>query len=157
MEKVMVQRKFLWACLSALLSLFISSQLVAQADVIKERRALMKGNSKANKAIKKALKKKDYATVEAKANEIAANMDKVPDLFPKGTTSEKSRAKAAIWEKWDKFDKKRIAMKTAAEELAGAAKVMDGDKVASLVKGFGRKCGSCHRSFRKKKKKKKKM
>ena len=149
-----IRRIFLGA-LAGLFLLTVAFQAFAQDGVIKERRALMKGNSKANKAIKKALKKKDYTTVEAKAKAIAAAMDKLPDLFPKGTTSEKSRAKAAIWEKWDKFDEKRIAMKTAAEELAGAAGAMDGDKVASLVKGFGKKCGSCHRSFRKKKKKKK--
>lgn len=151
----MVQRKFLWAGLFALLSIFISSQLFAQADVIKERRALMKGNSKASKAIKKAAKEKDYATIEAKAKAIAANMEKIPDLFTKGTTSEKSRAKPEIWEKWDDFDQKRVAMKAAAEELAETAKAMNGEKVGILVKGFGKKCGSCHRSFRKKKKKKK--
>ena len=151
----MVQRKFLWACLFALLSLFISSQIFAQADVIKERRALMKANSKASKAIKKAVKKKDYATVEARAKVIAANMEKIPSLFPKGSTSEKSRAKAAIWKKWNRFVRGTKSNKEVAEMLADAAAAGDGDKVKILAKGID--CKSCHKSFRAKKKKKRKM
>lgn len=139
--------------LITLLSLFISSQLFSQGDVIKERRALMKANSKASKAIKKAIKAKDFATVEAKAGVIAANMEKLPNLFPKGSTSEKSRAKAAIWEKWGRFTRGAKSNYEVAEMLAESAKAKDGDKVAILAKGID--CKSCHKSFRAKKKKKK--
>ena len=147
-------RRISLATLAGIFLMSVASQAFAQADEIAKRQKLMKSNNKASKAIKKAAKKNDFATIEAKAKEIAANMDKVPDLFPKGSTSEKSRAKAEIWEKWDTFNEKRLALKTAANDLANAAKLNDREKVTSIIKGFGRKCGSCHRSFRKKKKKK---
>ncbi len=149
-------RRIFLGVLAGLFLLTVAFQAFAQEDVVKKRRALMKSNNKSFKAIKKAGKKNDFATIESKAKIIAANLDKIPDLFPKGSTSEKSRAKPAIWEKWDTFNQKRIAVKTAANELAEAAKAEDGQKVSSIVKGFGKKCGSCHRSFRKPKKKKKK-
>ncbi len=149
-----IRRIFLGA-LAGLFLLTGAFQAVAQDGVIEQRRKLMKSNSKAWKAVRKAAKKNDYATIESKAKIIAANLDKIPDLFPKGSTSEKSRAKPAIWEKWDAFNQKRIAVMTGANELAEAAKSKDEQKVSSIVKGLGKKCGSCHRSFRKKKKKKK--
>lgn len=150
----MVKRRSLCVGLFSLLLLFTSSQLFAQEDVIKERRKLMKSNGKTVKAIKKAVKKKDYATIEAKAKVIAANMKKLPNLFPEGSTSKKSRAKAAIWKKWDRFMRGTNSNKEVAEFLAEAAAAKDGEKVAILAKGID--CKSCHKSFRKKKKKKKK-
>jgi cytochrome c556 len=134
--------------------LFTSSQLFARGDVIKERRKLLKANSKDYKAIRKAVKAKDFATIEAKAKVIAANMEKVPNLFPEGSTSKNSRTKAAIWKKWDRFVRGTKSNKEVTEFLAEAAAAKDGEKVAILAKGVD--CKSCHRSFRKKKKKKKK-
>src|SRR3990167_4276268 len=101
----MVEGKFLWAVLFGILSLFISSQLFAQADVIEKRQKFMKGNSAATKAIKGAAESKDYATIEAKARDLMGNADKIVDLFPKGSTAGKTKAKAEIWEKSDDFSK----------------------------------------------------
>ena len=131
----MIKRIFLCVGLFSFLLLFTSSQLFAQEDVVKERRKLMKANSKAVKAIKKAVKKKDYATIESKAKVIAANMEKVPNLFPEGTTSKNSRAKAAIWKKWDRFVRRTKSKKEVAEFLASAAAADDGEMVAILAKG----------------------
>ena len=50
----MHQSRFLWAGLFALLTLFISAELFAQADVIEKRQKLMKSNSENAKAIKAA-------------------------------------------------------------------------------------------------------
>lgn len=149
----MHQRKFLWAGLFALLTLFISSQLFAQADVIEKRQKLMKGNSAAAKAIKKGVEEKDYATVETKAKEIMGNMDRVLDLFPKGSTSEKSLAKPEIWEKWDEFSKNPGKVKKAAGELAEAAAAKDEARVEAKVKALGAACKGCHEPFRAEKKK----
>ena len=150
----MIKRFFVCVGLFSFLLLFTSSQLFAQGDVVKERRKLMKSNSKTVKAIKKAVKAKDFAAIEAKAKVVAANMKKIPNLFPKGSTSKKSRAKAAIWKKWDRFMRGANSNKEVAEFLAEAAAAKDGEKVAILAKGVD--CKSCHKSFRKKKKKKKK-
>ena len=149
----MYQRKFLWAGLFALLSLFICAELFAQADVIEKRQKLMKSNSAAAKAIKKGVEEKDYATVELKAKDIMGNMDQVLDLFPKGSTSEKSAAKPEIWEKWDEFSKKPAGVKKAAEELMKAAAAKDDSALEVKVKALGGACKSCHEPFRAEKKK----
>lgn len=148
----MYPRKFLWAGLFALLSLFVSSQLFAQ-EVIEKRQKLMKSNSAATKAIKGAVKAKDYATIETKAKDIMGNMDQVLDLFPKGSTSEKSKAKPDIWDKWDEFSKNPGKVKKAAGELAEAAKAKDDAAVGAKVKALGAACGACHKAFRAEKKK----
>lgn len=147
----MIQHKLLGASLFALLSLFISSQLFAQ-EVIEKRQKLMKGNSAAAKAIKGAVETKDYATIETKAKDIMGNMDKVLDLFPKGSTSEKSRALPAIWDKWDEFSKNPGKVKKAASDLADAAKAKD-EKIGEKVKALGDACGGCHKNFRAEEKK----
>lgn len=146
-------RKFLWAIVFAFLSLFISSQLFAQSDVIEKRQKLMKSNGAASKAIKKAVEEKAYATIETKAKDIMGNMDQVLDLFPKGSTSEKSKAKPDIWDKWDEFSKNPGKVKKAAGELAEAAKAKDDAAVGAKVKALGAACGACHKAFRAEKKK----
>lgn len=143
----MHQRKFLWAGLFALLSLFISAGLFAQEDVIEKRQKLMKSNSEANKAIKGALEAKDYATIEEKAKVIMGNAEKIPDLFPKGSTKGKTKAKAEIWEKGDEFKQNPVKLKKAASELADAAKAKD-PAIDVKVKALGDVCGACHKAFR---------
>lgn len=149
----MQHSKFLGAGLAVLLSFFMASELFAQADVIEKRQKLMKSNSAASKALKKAVEEKDYATVELKAKEVAGNMDKVLDLFPKDSTSEKSRALPAIWEKWDEFSKVPAKVKVSALELGSAAAAKDEAQVTAKFEAFSKACGSCHKAFRKEVKK----
>jgi len=156
----MRQIKLLFVVMIGLLFLSSASQLFPQEDVIKKRIALMRSNNKAAKAIKKAAKTKDFATIESNAKVISANMDKVLGLFPKGSTSEKSRAKPEIWERWDEFKGNRAKVKAAAEALAKAAAAKDEAVVKVQVKAIGGfrsvACGSCHKVFLKPRKKKKK-
>jgi len=108
----------------------------------------MKSNDAAANAIKKAIEAKDYATIETKTKDIMGNMDKVLDYFPKGSTSEKSRAKPEIWEKWDEFNKNPAKVKKAAGDLADAAKAKDEQAVAERYKALGNACNDCHKTFR---------
>src|SRR5689334_2269908 len=62
----------------------------------------------------KAGKIKD-AKVNAQA--IALHATRIPELFPKGSTSETSRAKEEIWQKWDDFDKTSSELRTTADAL----------------------------------------
>ena len=140
--------KILWGGLFGVLSLFIAQELFAQADVVEKRQTLMKSNSAATKAIKGAVESKDYATVETKAKEIMGNMDRVLDLFPKGSTKGKTKAKAEIWDKWDDFSKTPGKVKKAAGDLADAAKAKDDAAVEAKVKALGAACKSCHEPFR---------
>jgi cytochrome c556 len=149
----MHQSKLLGLGLFALLSLFyMSAELFAQDDVIDKRKSLMKANNADVKAIGKAAEEKDYATVEAKAKEIMGNMDKVVDLFPKGSISEKSRAHPDIWEKTDEFKKNATKVRQAAEALSKAAAAKNEAEVNVKVKELGNvregACGNCHKAFR---------
>ena len=147
----MVQSKLLWAGLAVVASLFISSQLFAQADVNEKRQKFMKGNSAAAKAIKNAAKEKDFATVETKAKDLAGRAGKISDLFPKGSTKGKTKAMSEIWDKWDDFGKGASKLGKAAGELAGAAAAKDDAKVEAGIKAVSGACGGCHKAFRAKK------
>jgi cytochrome c556 len=132
-----------------LLSLVFSFQVFAQEEEILKRRLLMESNNDAVvKALKTAVATKDYPAIEVQAKEIMGNMDQLLNLFPKGSLSEKSRAKAEIWEKWDEFTKYRDNVKKAAQDLAGAAKAQDQEKVEASFNTLGEACASCHKPFR---------
>jgi cytochrome c556 len=127
-------------------------------DVIEQREKLMESNDNANKAIRAAAKEKDYATLEVKAKDIMENMDKMLDLFTKGSISEKSNAHPDIWDKWDEFSKHPAKVKEAAEALRKAAAAKDDAQINAQVKAIGGlssgACGGCHLSFNKKRMKK---
>ena len=144
----MVQSKLLWAALAVVASLFISSQLFAQADVNEKRQKFMKGNSAAAKAIKNAAKEKDFATVETKAKDLMGNAEKITGLFPKGSTAGKTKAMAEIWDKGDEFSKGASKMGKAAGNLAKAAGEKDDAKVQAGIKAVSGACGGCHKAFR---------
>jgi len=133
--------------------LAVAPQVFAQEDVIEKRQKLMKSNGADAKAIKGALESKDYATIEVKAKDIMSNGDKILDLFPKGSTSDKSRALPAIWEKWDEFSKNPAKVKKAANDVADAAKAKDDAALPAKVKALGEACGGCHKNFRAEEKK----
>lgn len=149
----MHRQTLLMAGIVALLSVFAASELLAQSDSIEKRQKLMKSNSAANKALKAAVAKNDYATVELKAKELAKNGEMLGDLFPKGSTSEESRAKPAIWEKWDDFSSHVTAFKDAASALATAAASKNEMEVGAKFKALGSTCGGCHKPYRAEKKK----
>ncbi len=150
-----MNRKLIWVGMFAVLSLFVSSQIFSQEDDIKERKALMKSNSKANKAIKGAVKEGDFATIEENAKKLVANADNMVALFPEGSTAKKSRAKAEIWQEWDDFKAKVNDIKDAARQLANAANAKDSEQVQVQNKAIGKACGSCHKRYRARKKKRK--
>ena len=144
----MIRPRFIMATLFGLAALLISAQLFAQADVIEKRQNAMKGNSDNAKAIKAAVEKKDYAAVQLKAKDIMGTAEKIPSLFPKGSTVGKTKAKPEIWEKSDDFSKAAKNLYRAAGELADAAKAGDEAAVTAKVKALGDACGGCHKAFR---------
>lgn len=144
----MVRGKFAFGVLCGFLTLASYSQVFAQADVIEKRQALMKNNSADAKAIKAAVEAKDYATIETKAREIMGNAGKIPGLFPKGSTTGKTKATAAIWDKSDDFAKADKNLGKAASELAAVAKAKDDAEISVKVKALGEACNACHKAFR---------
>jgi cytochrome c556 len=151
----MFQARFLSIVVGVLFVLSVSSHLFAQEDVMQKRKDLMNGNYDALKAIKKAVEEKDYETVALKARDIMGRMDKVLDVFPKGSTGEKSKAKPEIWEKWDEFSKLPVKVKDVAGALAKAAAAKDEAGVQAQFKVLGPEspfrsgaCFECHKDFR---------
>jgi cytochrome c556 len=141
-------KKIIMLALFGLMTLAVSTQVFAQADVIQKRQDAMKGNSAAAKAIKAAVETKDHATVEAKAKDIMGTADKIVSLFPKGSTTGKTKAKPEIWEKSDDFSKAAKNLSKASSDLASAAKAGNDADVGVKVKALGDACGSCHKQFR---------
>ncbi len=152
--------KLLGIGLLTVLSLFVSSQLFAQQDVVKKRKNFMDDNYDALKAIKRAVPEKDYATIQIKAKHIMDNMDKLVDYFPKGSMDD-SRALPVIWEKWDEFSKLPLKVKDVSGALAKAAADKDDKKLQAEFKALGPDgpfrsgaCYQCHKQFRDNTKKK---
>ena len=131
------------------LSLLFTAELFAQADEIQKRRLLMENNNDTVvKALVKSVKEKDFAEIQIKVKGIMDNMDELVTLFPKGSISEKSRAKPEIWEKWDEFSKLPGTVKKAAQALGDAAKTKNEAEVEVKLKALGDACNACHRDFR---------
>ena len=141
-------QKTIIAGLFILLTASVSSQGLAQDDVIEKRQKAMKSNSADVKAIKGAVESKDYATIETKAKDIMGTADKIPSLFPKGSNVGKTKATPAIWEKSDEFAKSAKNLSKASGELASAAKSQDDAAVEAKFKAVGEACASCHKAFR---------
>ena len=141
-------RKILTGALFGFMTLAVSTQVFAQADVNEKRQNLMKGQSAAAKALKAAVEEKNYATVEAKAKDIMGSSDSIVAAFPKGSTTGKTKATGAIWEKSEDFSKAAKSLNKAASELASAAKAGNDADVGVKFKALGDACGACHKQFR---------
>ena len=98
-------KKIVVSALFGLVTLVASTQVFAQADANAKRQQLMKDQGAAAKAIKGAVEAKDYATIEAKAKDLMGSSEKIVSAFPKDSTTGKTKATAAIWEKSDDFAK----------------------------------------------------
>ena len=129
--------------------------------VIKERRALMKSNSKSFKVIKGFVKsgKGSAADVAAAARQVASNAARIPGLYVKGTSLAdgvgQTRAKPAIWVKWADFEAAAGKLKAASANLAKVAASGDVAAIKMAAGAIGKSCGGCHKPFRGPKPKKK--
>ena len=124
-------------------------------DAIKARKALMKDNSRAFRAIAAYVKKGkgSPADVNAQARTLAAAAAKIPGLFPKGTSlsdgAGKTRAKPAIWSDRAKFDASAANFGKLAMNLSAAAQSGDKKAIAAAFGSVGKgACGACHRAYR---------
>jgi len=156
----MKSKRTFFALLAGLFLLSFAPQVLAQDDVIKERKNLMKSNRKASKALGKAVKAMDYAAIESGTKVILANMEKLPSLLPKGSTAKNSRALKTIWSDPEGVKDNIGWVRNSAKNLATAAAVKDADLVKLEYQAVSTACSQCHRSYRKgrrggKKKKKK--
>ncbi|MFN8625240.1 MAG: cytochrome c [Candidatus Binatia bacterium] len=116
------------------------------AGPIRDRYELMEGIGKNAKTIGDAMKAGDTAPVAAAAERIQHDAGRIAALFPPGSTHQKSRAKADIWQHWAKFEGDAKDLQANAAALAAAAK--NGGDVRGGAQAMFDTCKSCHDQFR---------
>ncbi len=126
----------------------------ASADeaMFKYRQSVMEAVGGHTTAIAAIVKNEVPLAEDLKAHAIALNSlaKMTGHIFPEGSTTDKSEALPAIWEKPEKFKKAVTAFQTAAADLVVA--VDGGPKAAAPAVGaLVKSCKSCHDDFRKKK------
>jgi len=118
-------------------------------DPVADRQRLMKLNGASWKDVQDKVKAGQIEAVAVNAETLAMNAEHIPALFPKGSLTDKSKAKPDIWEKFPEFEAAAKNLETKSVELRDAARAKDQAKVEALVKDFGRNaCGTCHQPFR---------
>jgi cytochrome c556 len=122
---------------------------VGTGDPVADRQRLMK-NVGANWAdIQAKAKANNFEAIAVNADTLAINAMHIPSLFPKGSLTEKSKAKPEVWTKWDEFVKVAKNLETQSEKLRDAARAKNNAAVEAQLKDFGRTvCGACHTPFR---------
>jgi cytochrome c556 len=127
--------------------------IVAQEDVIKARKALMKGNgdqAKIGAAMAKGEAPFDLAKAKAVFAQYQDAAAKMPNLFPDNSkTGGDTEALPKIWQTMDDFKAKFVKFGQDAKEAEASVKDLDSFKAA-----FGtvqKNCGGCHESYRVKK------
>lgn len=133
---------------------------VAQQDVIKDRKALMKANgdeAKIGAAMIKGEKPFDLATAHKIFAQFQDAAAKMPNLYPESSKSEAGSPSAddfspkpEVWDNMADF-KKRFA-KFGDDAKAAEASVKDLDSFKAAFGNIGKNdCGSCHEQYRAKK------
>ena len=142
--------KSIFPVLAACVVAGFSATVLAQADVIAERKGLMRANGAAAKTASEMIsgaQPYDAAKAAEAAGVIAEDLRKFPTLFPEGSDQGDTSASPAIWEQMEAF--KALAEKTVADAEAAeaaAAQGLDAFKTAFAV--VGGDCQSCHGQFR---------
>ncbi|MCK6452353.1 MAG: cytochrome c [Alphaproteobacteria bacterium] len=122
---------------------------MAQGDPIAQRKALMKSNGDAMKAIKAVVDAKGpTAPVVPEAAKIASNLKSAAAHFPAGSDTGDTKASPDIWKNLDEFKKLDESSTAAAMKLEASAKKGDAAVVAADFGELGKSCGACHQKYR---------
>jgi cytochrome c556 len=130
------------------------SVAVAQQDVIKERKDIMKGNgdqAKIGAAMAKGEQPFDLAAAQKIFATYVDAASKMPNLFPDNSkTGEDTAALPKIWE--DMADFKARFAKFGDDAKAAQGSVKDLDTFKAAFGDIGKNdCGGCHQLYRAKK------
>jgi len=137
----------------ALLAVFSSAQAEEPENYIKYRQAMMKAigghSGAASQIVRGRVAPDGHLAMHAQAlADLNANLTR---LFPEGSDFGETKAKEAIWDQWDKFEKASDDAKTATAAFAEAVATGDADKIGAAFKEVGESCKGCHKDFREKK------
>ena len=119
-------------------------------QVMHVRHEGMEAIGDATKAINRALKGSDVATVRANAAKIAQLSQQASTWFPAGTGPDvgKTRAKPDIWQSADDFAAKLRAFQTSARALQLAAGTNNVAAMNARFAELGATCKACHDKYR---------
>jgi cytochrome c556 len=125
-----------------------SKKLPDVKDVIAFRTYLMENVGDNAKELNDKIKAGKLKEAKLNAQAIALHSTRIVDLFPEGSMSETSRAKAEIWQKWDEFEKSAGALRNEADQLALVIADGKADAVKEQLKKVFGGCKNCHDNFR---------
>ena len=118
-------------------------------DAINFRHYLMENVGDNAKEMKAKLDGGKIAEMAVNARAIALHSTRIPELFPQGSTSDHSRAKAEIWQSWEDFLKAAQTLRTEADQLAMTVANGKADSADVQFKKVLGACKNCHDQFRK--------
>ena len=87
--------------------------------------------------------------VAVHAGQIADSAQLIAPAFKKKITTGATDAKPKIWDDWSGFETAIADLEKAARNLQTAAVSGDPARVGPAVKALGKRCGGCHKPFRK--------
>ena len=139
-----------WIFISAIAGSAVAHQ--GATGVIAERMDAMDAISEANRTLVSIARGRtdfDLTAVQSAASVIAENAGQsLVDMFPEGSTSDVSEAKADIWQDFDRFSNLAMNLESTAQALS---QITSEDEFKSSFDAMSKNCGGCHRSFREKK------
>jgi cytochrome c556 len=122
---------------------------VGSGDVVADRQRLMRLNGASMRDIGDKAKAGNLEAIAVNAETIALNAQHIAVLFPPGSMSDKSKAKAEIWSQRAEFEASAKKLETLALQLKDAAAKKDAAAVQAVLPTFARDtCGACHNAFR---------
>ena len=122
---------------------------MGSGDIVADRQRIMKLNGASWADAQAKLKAGNFEAVAVNAETMALNAEHIPMLFPKGSLTDKSKAKPEVWEKWNEFTAAAKTFQTESEKLRDAARAKNQAQTEAIAKDFGRNaCGTCHTPFR---------
>lgn len=119
------------------------------SEITKQRSGAMKAMGGNMKKLGAAVASGDNAAAAAAATEINKIAKVIPSVFPEGSGTGETRAKAEIWGNWADFIAKSDALdKASAKVIADANSGSLGSDPKAVVGSIGATCGACHKAYR---------
>jgi cytochrome c556 len=116
--------------------------------VVKERMDAMTDMGKRLKAIRDRIKaNRDLRGIKADADAITASAENITHLFPSGSTTPPTRARAAIWQTGNDFAKKADDLKAASAGLS-LANTAEAAILRQRFLAVEQACIACHDKYR---------
>jgi cytochrome c556 len=121
-------------------------------NIIKYRRNVMKsvGANIANIAMVAKGEVTFVANVALNARAIRDGLSLAGGLFPDGTDKGDTNALPKLWQDRAGFDDALRAARAVADDMVAAAETGDLGEIQKALGALGKRCGGCHKPYRKK-------